>query len=63
MKPNFLTDKRVIITAAIRGVIHGKWANPCLPLTVNAGSFEFRTPYGGSIFKFLLNIMISSLIM
>jgi 3-keto-5-aminohexanoate cleavage enzyme len=33
MKPNLLTDKKVIITAAITGGIHGKWANPCLPLT------------------------------
>jgi 3-keto-5-aminohexanoate cleavage enzyme len=33
MKPNLLTDKKVIITAAITGGIHGKWANPSLPLT------------------------------
>ncbi|NVM45313.1 MAG: 3-keto-5-aminohexanoate cleavage protein [Candidatus Lokiarchaeota archaeon] len=33
MKPNLLTDKKVIITAAITGGIHGKWANPALPLT------------------------------
>ena len=33
MKPNLLTNKKVIITAAITGGIHGKWANPCLPLT------------------------------
>jgi 3-keto-5-aminohexanoate cleavage enzyme len=33
MKPNILTDKNVIITAAITGGIHGKWANPSMPLT------------------------------
>jgi len=33
MKPNLLSDKKVIITAAITGGIHGKWANPSLPLT------------------------------
>ncbi len=33
MKPNLLSDKKVIITAAITGGIHGKWANPALPLT------------------------------
>jgi 3-keto-5-aminohexanoate cleavage enzyme len=33
LKPNLLSDKKVIITAAITGGIHGKWANPALPLT------------------------------
>ena len=33
MKPNLLSDKKVIITAAITGGIHGKWANPALPLS------------------------------
>ena len=33
MKLNLLSDKKVIITAAITGGIHGKWANPSLPLT------------------------------
>jgi len=33
LKPNLLTDKKVIITAAITGGIHGKWANPSIPLT------------------------------
>jgi 3-keto-5-aminohexanoate cleavage enzyme len=30
---DFLTDKKLIITAAITGGIHGKWANPSLPIT------------------------------
>ncbi|MHA1491394.1 MAG: 3-keto-5-aminohexanoate cleavage protein [Promethearchaeota archaeon] len=33
MKPNLLSDEKVIITAAITGGIHGKWANPALPIT------------------------------
>jgi 3-keto-5-aminohexanoate cleavage enzyme len=33
MKPNLLSDDKVIITAAITGGIHGKWANPSLPIT------------------------------
>jgi 3-keto-5-aminohexanoate cleavage enzyme len=33
LKPNLLSNKKVIITAAITGGIHGKWANPALPLT------------------------------
>ncbi|MHA1193941.1 MAG: 3-keto-5-aminohexanoate cleavage protein [Promethearchaeota archaeon] len=33
MKPDFLKDKKVIITAAITGGIHGKWANPSLPIS------------------------------
>ncbi len=33
MKPNLLTDEKVIITAAITGGIHGKWVNPSLPIT------------------------------
>lgn len=33
MKPDLLTQKKVIITAAITGGIHGKWANPNLPIT------------------------------
>ena len=33
MKPNLLSDKKVIITAAITGGIQGKWANPCVPIT------------------------------
>jgi uncharacterized protein (DUF849 family) len=32
MKSNLLTDEKVIITAAITGRIHGKWANPSLPI-------------------------------
>jgi len=33
MKPNLLTQEKVIITAAITGGIHGKWANENLPIT------------------------------
>ena len=33
MKTNLLSDKKCIITAAITGGIHGKWANPSLPIT------------------------------
>ena len=33
MKPNLLTDEKVIITAAITGGIQGKWANPAIPVT------------------------------
>jgi 3-keto-5-aminohexanoate cleavage enzyme len=33
MKPNLLSDEKVIITCAITGGIHGKWANPSLPIT------------------------------
>ncbi len=33
MKPNLLTDEKVIITAAITGGIQGKWANPAIPIT------------------------------
>ncbi|MFW9969237.1 MAG: 3-keto-5-aminohexanoate cleavage protein [Candidatus Odinarchaeota archaeon] len=33
MKPNLITDEKVIITAAITGGIQGKWANPSLPIT------------------------------
>ncbi len=33
MKPNILTDEKVIITVAITGGAHGKWANPNLPIT------------------------------
>ena len=33
MKVDFLRDKKLIITAAITGGIHGKWANPSLPIT------------------------------
>ncbi|MFW9950894.1 MAG: 3-keto-5-aminohexanoate cleavage protein [Candidatus Thorarchaeota archaeon] len=33
MKPDFLTEEKVIITVAITGGIHGKWANPSLPIT------------------------------
>lgn len=33
MKPNLLSEKKVIITVAITGGIHGKWANPSLPIT------------------------------
>jgi 3-keto-5-aminohexanoate cleavage enzyme len=33
MKPDLLTDKNVIITAAITGGIQGKWANPAIPIT------------------------------
>ena len=33
MKPNLLSDKNVIITAAITGGAHGKWTNPNLPIT------------------------------
>ncbi len=33
MKPNLLTDEKVIITAAITGGIQGKWANPNIPIT------------------------------
>ncbi|UCD02603.1 MAG: 3-keto-5-aminohexanoate cleavage protein, partial [Promethearchaeota archaeon] len=33
MKPNLLTDEKVIITAAITGGAHGKWSNPNLPIT------------------------------
>ncbi|MFX0073380.1 MAG: 3-keto-5-aminohexanoate cleavage protein [Candidatus Hermodarchaeota archaeon] len=33
MKPNLITDEKVIITAAITGGAHGKWNNPNLPIT------------------------------
>jgi 3-keto-5-aminohexanoate cleavage enzyme len=33
MKPDLLTQKKVIITVAITGGVHGKWANPNLPIT------------------------------
>ncbi len=33
MKPNLITDDKVIITAAITGGIQGKWANPAIPVT------------------------------
>ncbi len=33
MKPNLLTDEKVIITTAITGGIQGKWANPAIPIT------------------------------
>ncbi|MFW9973291.1 MAG: 3-keto-5-aminohexanoate cleavage protein [Candidatus Odinarchaeota archaeon] len=33
MKPDLLTDEKVIITAAITGGAHGKWSNPNLPIT------------------------------
>jgi len=33
MKPNLLSEKKVIITVAITGGIHGKWANSSLPIT------------------------------
>lgn len=33
MKPKLLSDEKVIITVAITGGIHGKWANPNLPIT------------------------------
>jgi len=33
VKPNLLTEEKVIITAAITGGAHGKWSNPNLPIT------------------------------
>jgi 3-keto-5-aminohexanoate cleavage enzyme len=33
LKPNILTNEKVIITAAITGGIHGKWANASLPIS------------------------------
>ena len=33
MKTDFLKDEKLIITAAITGGIHGKWANEALPIT------------------------------
>jgi 3-keto-5-aminohexanoate cleavage enzyme len=33
LNPDLLSKKKVIITAAITGGIHGKWANPSLPVT------------------------------
>lgn len=33
MKIDLISDNKVIITAAITGGIHGKWANPNLPIT------------------------------
>jgi len=33
MRTDLLSEKKVIITAAITGGIHGKWANPSLPVT------------------------------
>ena len=33
MKTDFLKDEKLIITSAITGGIHGKWANPSLPIT------------------------------
>ncbi|MFX0070889.1 MAG: 3-keto-5-aminohexanoate cleavage protein [Candidatus Hermodarchaeota archaeon] len=33
MRPNLLSDEKVIITAAITGGAHGKWSNPSLPIT------------------------------
>ncbi|MFX0025972.1 MAG: 3-keto-5-aminohexanoate cleavage protein [Candidatus Hermodarchaeota archaeon] len=33
MRPNLLSEEKVIITAAITGGAHGKWSNPSLPIT------------------------------
>jgi 3-keto-5-aminohexanoate cleavage enzyme len=33
MKSNLLSNNKLIITCAITGGIHGKWANPSLPIT------------------------------
>lgn len=33
MKANLISTDKVIITAAITGGIHGKWANPAIPVT------------------------------
>jgi 3-keto-5-aminohexanoate cleavage enzyme len=33
LKPNLLSDEKVIITVAITGGIQGKWANPAVPVT------------------------------
>jgi len=33
MKPDLITQKKVIITVAITGGAHGNWANPNLPIT------------------------------
>jgi len=33
MRLNFLSNEKLIITVAITGGIHGKWANPALPIT------------------------------
>ena len=33
MKPNLLSNEKVIITVAITGGIQGKWANPSVPIT------------------------------
>ena len=33
VKPNILSEEKVIITAAITGGAHGKWNNPNLPIT------------------------------
>ena len=33
MKPNLITDNKVIVTVAITGGIQGKWANPNIPIT------------------------------
>ncbi len=33
MKPDIVSEDKVIITAAITGGVHGKWANPALPIT------------------------------
>jgi len=33
MKPNLLSEGKVIITTAITGGAHGKWSNPNLPIT------------------------------
>ena len=33
LNTDLLSEKKVIITAAITGGIHGKWANPSLPIT------------------------------
>ena len=33
MKPNLISDDKVIVTVAITGGIQGKWANPNIPIT------------------------------
>jgi len=33
MKPNLITDDKVIITVAITGGVHGRWSAPNLPIT------------------------------
>jgi len=45
MEPNFISEDKVIITAAITGGIHGKWANAALPITPEEQAQDARDCY------------------